>query len=56
MYGGISMFRFEQILVPVYVRQQIENLEAENAALQQQVTEQADALIELAEMIEGGAE
>lgn len=44
------MFRFEQILIPVYVRQQMENLAAENAELRQQVNEQADALIELAEM------
>jgi len=52
MYGGIRMFKFEQILVPVYIRQQIENLVAENAELRQQVTDQADALIELAEMYE----
>ncbi len=46
------MFKFTQILVPVYVRQQMENLKAENDELRQQVTEQADALIELAEMYE----
>ena len=44
------MFKFEQILVPVYIRQQMEVLAAENAELRQQVAEQADALIELAEM------
>lgn len=46
------MFKFEQILVPVYIRQQMENLVAENAELRQQVAEQADALIELAGMYE----
>lgn len=46
------MFRFEQILVPVYIRQQMENLVAENAELRQQVAEQADALIELAGIYE----
>ena len=45
------MFKFEQILVPVYIRQQMEVLAAENAELQQ-VAEQADALIELAGMYE----
>lgn len=38
------MFRFEQILVPVYIRQVMENLAAENAELRQQVAEQADLL------------
>ena len=51
-YGGITMFKFEQILVPVYIRQQMEVLAAENAELRQQVAEQADALIELAGMYE----
>ena len=48
----LTMFKFEQILVPVYIRQQMEVLAAENAELRQQVAEQADALIELAGMYE----
>ena len=44
------MFNFKRLMMPLYVRQQLENLAAENAELRQQVAEQADALIELAEM------
>lgn len=44
------MFNFKRIMMPLYVRQQLENLTAENTELRQQVSEQADALIELAEM------
>ncbi|MGM9601484.1 MAG: hypothetical protein ACI3W5_07875 [Faecousia sp.] len=38
--------------MPVYIRQQMENLVAENAELRKQVAEQADALIELAGIYE----
>ena len=48
----VTESKFEQILVPVYIRQQMEVLAAENAELRQQVAEQADALIELAGMYE----
>lgn len=44
------MFSFKRIIMPLYVRQQLENPTAENTELRQQVAEQADALIELAEM------
>lgn len=44
------MFNFKRLMMPLYVRQQLENLAAENVELRQQVSEQADALIELAEM------
>lgn len=50
------MFNFVQISVPVYIRQMMENLAAENEQLRQQVAEQADALIELAAIIEEGDE
>ena len=46
------MSKFEQTLVSVYIRQQMENLVAKNAELHQQVAEQADALVELAGMYE----
>lgn len=44
------MFNFKRLMMPLYVRQQLENLAAENTELRQQVAGQADALIELAEM------
>ncbi len=44
------MFNFKRLMMPLYVRQQLENLAAENTELRQQVAEQANALIELAEM------
>lgn len=56
MYGGMNMFNFVQISVPVYIRQMMENLAAENEQLRQQVAEQADALIELVAIIEEGDE
>lgn len=37
-------------------RVELDNLKAENARLDQIVREQADALIELAELIEGGVD
>lgn len=37
-------------------RVELDNLRAENARLDQIVREQADALIELAELIEGGVD
>ena len=37
-------------------RVEMDNLKAENAQLKEIVQEQADALIELAELIEGGQE
>lgn len=44
------MFNIKRLMMPLYVRQQLENLAAENTELRQQVAEQANALIELAEM------
>lgn len=45
-----DLFNFKRLMMPLYVRQQLENLAAENTELRQQVVEQANALIELAEM------
>jgi hypothetical protein len=42
---------FKKRQIPIETQKQIENLTAENQRLKEQVQEQADALIELAEML-----